>query len=94
MLKVTYNKHQSGLIESRVRSEIGKIAVLWDDLESFERLFELAIKKIPRINHINAEHAYRLKASGTNVIAVWHYTPFGNPDRLVATVKYEPDKND
>lgn len=79
----------SGTLERKVCNKINNIAKLWDELSDFERLFELEMKRLPKTNHIHAQYAYRLKASGTNALSVWHYTIDGDPDRLVAVVKYE-----
>ena len=86
MLKVTYKSSSRGTLERKVRAKIGAIAMLWDDLERFEELFKREMERMPRLNHISAEFAFRLKASGTNDLAVWHYTPEGDPDRLIAVI--------
>jgi len=87
MLKVTMKSTRSGTLERKVCNKINAIAILWDRLEDFERLFELEMKKLPSMNHIHAQFAYRMKASGTNALSVWHYSVDGDPDRLVAIIQ-------
>ena len=89
MLKVDYTKLSSkSVLESKVKVLISQTVKLWDELEDFERVFEIHIDKMPKHNHISAKHAFRLKASGTNALSVWHYTPEGDPDRLIATIRH------
>lgn len=92
MLKVTYHTKSQGTLERKVRSKIDQIAMLWDELEDFERLYNDQVKQIPKLNHIDAIHAFRLKVSGTSALGVWHYTPEGDPDKLIATIQYKPEE--
>lgn len=91
MLKVTYKSKSKGPLERAVRAKMDQITALWDELEDFERLFKLEMGRMPQNNHICAQHAFRLRTNGENEIAVWHFTPDGNQDRLMAVINYEPE---
>lgn len=91
MLKVTIKSTRCGTLERKVCHKINSIAALWDELNDFERLFELEMKRLPQMNHVHAQYAYRLKASGQNSLSVWHYSVDGAPDRLVAIIQQKED---
>ncbi len=91
MLKLTYRSSSRGSLERKLRYRMDAIVQIWPDLQDFERLFKIEVSKMPRMNHIVAEHAFRLRPLGESALAVWHYTPDGDPDRMIAEIKYEPE---
>lgn len=89
MLKVTITTKKNGTLLSKVISKAQQIAKLWDDLENFERIFNNELKRMKQVNHLHPHHVYRLKASGTNNLAIWNHKPDGEPNYMVAVIKYE-----
>jgi hypothetical protein len=86
MLKVTYHRKSQGTLERLVRSKVEMLARLWDDIESFERVYKTAIREITHVNHISAEFAFRLKQLNPLERELWHYDLNGVPDRKIATI--------
>jgi hypothetical protein len=93
MLKITDKKRAAGTMDQQVKMIVSQICRLWDDLANFERLFALKIKEIKQINHVRAEHAYRLKKCGQHITEVWHIcTETAENDRLLSVVEYVPEE--
>lgn len=87
MLKVTYLKKSQGTLERKVRSKVDMLAMLWDDIENFERVYKHALTEITQLNHISPEFAFRLKILNPTECELCHYDLNGVPDSKIATIK-------
>jgi len=86
MLKVVFNSKCSGQLEHKVRQKINMIAIMWDYIDDFERVFPIAMNEVIPLNHISQVFSFRLKQPHPLERVVWHYNLDGVMDRKVATI--------
>lgn len=97
-MKADVKSHRPTKNEGKIIQIIKDAIAYGDDLDGFRRWFNSSVKEIKRTNIYSADQSYKLfeigkKYPGGFIVAdsfeIWHMTPAGDKDRLIAVITKE-----